>query len=63
MFCLNEGVIFVLPKATDPNNDIAQYEIYLSRNNFIKESEVLDYNQVAFEPNPRIVIPICDLTV
>lgn len=63
MFCLNEGVIFVLPKATDPNNDIAQYEIYLSRNNFIKESEVLDYNQVTFESNPRIVIPIGDLTV
>jgi hypothetical protein len=43
-----EGIIFVLPKATDPNNDIAEYRIFLSRNDFYDTSSVLKYNEVTF---------------
>lgn len=45
-----EGIIFVLPKATDPNNDIKQYNIYLSRNDFYDPSRVQDYDEVSYLP-------------
>jgi hypothetical protein len=48
MVNFNEGIIFVLPKATDPNNDIAEYRIFLSRNDFDDTSKVLKYNEVTF---------------
>ena len=57
-----EGIIFVLPKATDPNNDISGYRIFLSRNDFINESGVLKYNEVTFGQTPWLTIPYETLT-
>lgn len=45
-----EGIIFVIPKATDPNNDIKQYNIYLSRNDFYGPNNVQGYDQVTYSP-------------
>lgn len=45
-----EGIIFVIPKATDPNNDIKQYNIYLSRNDFYGPNKVQGYDQVTYSP-------------
>lgn len=56
-----EGIIFVLPKATDPNNDIAEYRIFLSRNDFYDTSSVLKYNEVAFSQTPWLTIPYATL--
>ena len=52
-----EGIIFVLPKATDPNGDIAEYRIFLSRNDFYDTSSVLKYNEVTFGQTPWLIIP------
>lgn len=57
MVNFGEGIIFVLPKATDPNNDIAEYRIFLSRNDFYDTSSVLKYNEVAFGQTPWLTIP------
>lgn len=56
-----EGIIFVLPKATDPNNDIAEYRIFLSRNDFYDEPSVLKYNEVTFGQTPWLTIPYTTL--
>lgn len=56
-----EGIIFVLPKATDPNNDIAEYRIFLSRNDFYDTSSVLKYNEVTFGQTPWLTIPYSTL--
>lgn len=56
-----EGIIFVLPKATDPNNDIAEYRIFLSRNDFYDTSSVLKYNEVTFGQTPWLTIPYTTL--
>lgn len=56
-----EGIIFVLPKATDPNNDIAEYCIFLSRNDFYDTSSVLKYNEVTFGQTPWLTIPYSTL--
>ena len=56
-----EGIIFVLPKATDPNNDIAEYRIFLSRNDFYDTSSVLKYNEVTFSQTPWLTIPYSTL--
>ena len=45
-----EGIIFVIPKATDLNNDIKQYNIYLSRNDFYDPNRVQGYDQVTYSP-------------
>ena len=45
-----EGIIFVIPKATDPNDDIKQYNIYLSRNDFYGPNNVQSYDQVTYSP-------------
>lgn len=57
-----ESIIFVLPKATDPNDDISEYRIFLSRNDFINESAVLKYNEVTFGQTPWLIIPYDILT-
>lgn len=46
-----EGIIFVLPKASDPNGDIKEYQIFLARNDFtgtgnIAASSAVNYNQL-----------------
>lgn len=45
-----EGIIFVLPRAADPNEDIKEYQIYLARNDLteggsVKGSDSVQYNQ------------------
>ena len=40
MFNSGEGLIFKLPKATDPNNDISKYQIFISRNDLPSSGEV-----------------------
>lgn len=54
MFNAREGIIFVLPKVIDLNDDIQEYQIFLSRNtlNFTSEDEALDNSQVTFETTP-----------
>lgn len=51
-----EGIIFVLPKATDPNNDILKYNIFLARNDFIdlpvrqpKDNEYKQWLSIPYE--------------
>ena len=44
-----EGIIFVLPRAADPNNDIKEYQIYLARKDFTGAIENIDsmtFNQL-----------------
>ena len=44
-----EGIIFVLPKAADPNNDIKEYQIYLARKDFtgaIENINNMKFNQL-----------------
>ena len=44
-----EGIVFVLPKADDPNKDIKEYQIYLARNDFtgtVQASDAVEYNQL-----------------
>lgn len=43
-----EGIIFVLPKASDPNDDIDLYRIYLARNDFYGRDSILDANSVTY---------------
>ena len=57
-----EGIIFVLPKATDPNDDISEYRIFLARNDFIDVSSVLDKDEVIFGQTPWLTIPYTTLT-
>lgn len=57
-----EGIIFVLPKATDPNDDISEYRIFLARNDFIDASSVLDKDEVTFGQTPWLTIPYTTLT-
>ena len=40
MFNSGEGLIFKLPRATDPNNDISKYQIFISRNDLPSSGEV-----------------------
>lgn len=43
-----EGIVFVLPKAADPNEDIKEYQIYLARNDYngtVQASNAVEYNQ------------------
>lgn len=56
-----EGIIFMLPKAADPNNDIKEYRIFLSRNDFYDEPSVLKYNEVTFGQTPWLTIPYTTL--
>lgn len=44
-----EGIIFVLPKAADPNDDIKEYQIYLARKDFtgvIENINNMTFNQL-----------------
>lgn len=43
-----EGIVFVLPKASDPNNDIDFYRIYLARNDFEGGNNIKDVSQVNY---------------
>ena len=58
-----EGIVFKIPKATDPNDDIKEYRIYLARGDFRSSKEVPTYDQI--DPSSfklLITIPISDLT-
>lgn len=43
-----EGIIFMLPKAVDPNNDIKEYRIYLARNDFTGTGNILSSDSVNY---------------
>lgn len=63
MFCADEGIILGLPKATDPNGDISEYQIYLSKNDYpTKETTIKSYNEVDFDTTAWLTIPISTLT-
>lgn len=63
MFCADEGIILALPKATDPNGDISEYQIYLSKNDYpAKGTTIKPYNEVSFDTIPWLTIPIGTLT-
>lgn len=63
MFCADEGIILGLPKATDPNEDISEYQIYLSKNDYpTKGTTIKSYNEVGFDTIPWLTIPISTLT-
>ena len=51
-----EGIIFMLPKADDPNKDIKEYRISVARNDFTSSGEMLTYDQVAYNQD-LITIP------
>lgn len=57
-----EGIIFMLPKAVDPNDDISEYRIFLARNDFIDTSSVLSSEDVIFGQTPWLIIPYSTLT-
>lgn len=57
MVNMGEGIIFVLPKATDPNNDIEEYRIFLSRNDFTGTENILASSAVVFGTLPWLSIP------
>lgn len=63
MFCADEGIILGLPKATDPNEDISEYQIYLSKNDYpTKGTTIKSYDEVSFDTIPWLTIPISTLT-
>lgn len=41
-----EGIVFKLPKAADPNNDISEYRIYLARGDFESVEKVPTYKSI-----------------
>ena len=43
-----EGIIFMLPKVADPNNDIKEYRIYLARNDFTGTGDILSSDSVNY---------------
>lgn len=47
MFNKGEGIVFGIPIASDPNNDIVEYQISLARNDYIDNS-VLGIDNVTF---------------
>lgn len=51
-----EGIIFMLPKADDPNKDIKEYRISVARNDFTSSGEMLTYDQVTYSQD-LITIP------
>lgn len=63
MFCADEGIILGLPKATDPNGDISEYQIYLSKNDYpTKDATIKSHTEVSFDTTPWITISIDTLT-
>lgn len=63
MFCADEGIILGLPKATDPNGDISEYQIYLSKNDYpTKGTTIKSPTEVSFDTIPWLSIPISTLT-
>lgn len=43
-----EGIVFVLPKASDPNDDIDFYRIYLARNDFEGGNNILNVDEANY---------------
>lgn len=65
LFNPGEGIIFMLPKATDYNNDISKYQIYISRNSLPSTSTVplADASSATYEEAPWLVLDPNQLTV
>lgn len=64
LFNPGEGIIFMLPKATDYNNDIFKYQIYISRNNIPNTSTVpIAIDAATFEESPWLSLTPSQLTV
>lgn len=61
MFNASEGIVFALPKASDPNNDISEYQIFLARNDFIGTSSVLNSSDVTFGSTPWLTLTYSQL--
>ena len=62
MFNAGEGIIFKLPRATDPNNDISEYLIYLARANVVLGQDAPNVSAVSFGAEPWIRIPYTTIT-
>ena len=62
MFNAGEGIIFKLPRATDPNNDISEYLIYLARANVVLGQTAPNVSTVSFGAEPWIRIPYTTIT-
>lgn len=58
MFNTGEGIVFCLPIADDANNDISEYQIFLSRTEF---NGIGTVTNVGFNSQPWISIPYQDL--
>lgn len=61
MFNKDEGLIFVLPKASTPNGEIANYNIYLSRNILNEDGNIKPETNIVFDQSPWLTIPISTL--
>jgi hypothetical protein len=55
MFNAQEGIIFTLPKVTDYNNDVVEYQIFLARADFT--GQVLDVSNMTFGSVPWLTLP------
>lgn len=56
MFNFKEGIIFALPKATDPNDDFIGYNIYLTRQDMILNGTAPSYDSIKFSNKPWLFI-------
>lgn len=54
MFNAQEGIIFTLPKVTDYNNDVVEYQIFLARADFT--GQVLDVSNMTFSSVPWLAL-------
>lgn len=62
MFNAGEGIIFKLPRASDPNDDISEYLIYLARANVVLDQDAPNVSAVSFGVEPWIRIPYNTIT-
>lgn len=67
LFNPEEGVILMLPKATDYNNDISKYHVYISRNDLPTTSTVpitpANNSSIVYEESPWLSLSPSQLTV
>ena len=63
MFNMGEGIIFSMPRAQDLNgeNDITEYRIYLSRNDFNSYDQIQPVNRISFGSTPWLTLSYRDL--
>lgn len=61
MFNYAEGIIFMLPKSTDLNNDITEYQIFLSRNSLTDLEQAVNNQNLEYGTTPWLSIPLTTL--